>query len=900
VGAYSGLYALINSYIMDITARSPSGGESHLQRTTQTVAIPVFQFGMFSSVDLSFFSGTDFNFGGRVATNGNLFLAEGAGVTLTLSDKVTAVGAIVRQTLQNGVAIAVSGHTGTVKIPTASGACTPNTNVACRALAAAEGSVVNGPSALEDPTLGGAEFTGLTPTWSTISLSTYNAYIRNGLTGATTLNLPVIVDGGANIDLVQRPVPNENTTNPLVYGERFFTKASLRILLSDTAADITGLPSITATAPVSLEPAAWPPVGYTAGTPIATSLGALPVAATTTAATASGAATITVNAMPAWFAKPQLTVKNGATFEVGPFTCTTWTDTTFQGCNESTKNLTAGWTIYVSNPAGTATAGAGNMPGNPIPAVTLASPVSKGAAITLPLTAGQSTWAFAANTFWLTDVAAGGTGLSTQVTCTGATGLQFTGCTGVPATKSGATVTTGYLSTQGTGTIGGYLKVEMQLANNTWQDVTMELLNDGIGGPNLGVGVAACGDPTPNAILRIERLRDNASAAPNTTCPSANSLNAYDYWPNALFDTREGLQRDCGPVAGNCNAPGSLVLGGVMYYVTIDVANLSKWFTCTLGNGLPCSGVNAISNSGYTVYFSDRRNNCSGAVNCAETGEYGFEDFVNPLSATGVPNGVLDAGEDLNANGVLDVYGKVPSYNGVPNTAPPGAALPLNATAGPITALTAAQAQVNRALLFRRALKLINGGLGKIVMPGLTVVAENPVYIQGDWNMNVSPPVAGDGHAETSVIADAVTLLSSSWTDDASFSSPYDPTAGGRARTAANDWFRVAIIAGKGLAFPNPAGTTADFGTDGGVHNFLRFLESGGTVNYVGSIATFYYNQQAVGTYKYSASPTVYNAPTRNYVFDTDFLEPTTLPPLTPVFRDVNTIGFYVEVRPGR
>ena len=45
----------------------------------QTVAIPVFQFGIFSENDLSFFAGPDFTFGGRVHTNQNLFLAQDDG-----------------------------------------------------------------------------------------------------------------------------------------------------------------------------------------------------------------------------------------------------------------------------------------------------------------------------------------------------------------------------------------------------------------------------------------------------------------------------------------------------------------------------------------------------------------------------------------------------------------------------------------------------------------------------------------------------------------------------------------------------------------------------------------------------------------------------------------------------
>ena len=80
-----------------VTARTPGGSEVRMRRTMQTVAIPVFQFGIFSDNDLSFFAGPDFNFGGRVHTNQNLYLTQGgANATLMLSDRVTAVGEIVR------------------------------------------------------------------------------------------------------------------------------------------------------------------------------------------------------------------------------------------------------------------------------------------------------------------------------------------------------------------------------------------------------------------------------------------------------------------------------------------------------------------------------------------------------------------------------------------------------------------------------------------------------------------------------------------------------------------------------------------------------------------------------------------------------------------------------------
>jgi hypothetical protein len=99
------------------------------------------------------------------------------------------------------------------------------------------------------------------------------------------------------------------------------------------------------------------------------------------------------------------------------------------------------------------------------------------------------------------------------------------------------------------------------------------------------------------------------------------------------------------------------------------------------------------------------------------------------------------------------------------------------------------------------------------------------------------------------------------------------------------------VISGKGMAFPKPANTAADFGTDGGTHNFLRYLEAGSrTLNYKGSIVSLYYNAQATGTYKCCTN--VYGAPTRAYSFDEDFRDPAKLPPRTPMFRTIDVTNF--------
>jgi hypothetical protein len=104
----------------------------------------------------------------------------------------------------------------------------------------------------------------------------------------------------------------------------------------------------------------------------------------------------------------------------------------------------------------------------------------------------------------------------------------------------------------------------------------------------------------------------------------------------------------------------------------------------------------------------------------------------------------------------------------------------------------------------------------------------------------------------------------------------------------------MAIIGGKNNSFTRPTFSPTppqDFGTDGGTHNFLRYIEDWSTpLNYLGSMVSFYISRQATGVYK--CCSTVYNPPTRNYKFDTDFQNIGKLPPGTPRFTDVNALSF--------
>jgi Tfp pilus assembly protein PilX len=836
-GAYQGMTALSTQYTLLVTARTLSNNEVKLQRTTQTVGIPMFQFGVFCDGDCAYFPGPDFNFGGRTHTNGNLFLA--AGGTLTLADRVTAVKNVVRTNLSNGFPTTTGSYNGTVNITTSPG------TASYRALTYSEGSLV------------GTVGSGVNPLWTNISLgaTNYAGNLRNGATGAKTLNLGIVLLGNGTtqpVDLIRRPLPTA-LESPAILNLRYYAQASLKVLLSDNSTDITSLPCIdTSTLPFDLS---------TLATPVAL-----------------------------------------------------WSGTAATLKTKMTTNNTAGYST--------------------VPVPLAASGAVKGATAYAP-----------ADGYWLQTPNA-----------------------------------VGYATASGLPIIKGFIKIEVQTAYGspcgTWKDVTLEVLSYGYAGGNINpqgnslpaskygpseplltlpgapVGAKPCGDVHPNAIIRLERVRDNPSnyaaagqcgittvAGKVTSAPS----NPADYWPNALFDVREGTLRDVSPGGslGAVNYSDMVTLGGVMQYVELDAKNVARY----LGGALPGSGhlsydsVNAPND--YEVYISDRRGNYTATAltnpwpplsfSTHETGEYGWDDFVNSASVAGCPNNSQDVGEDLDVLGATGfyTYGQDPTYTMAASTAYTllgpgqygtyslagpgnlyGSTVGTNAIApNPNCTVTspskvwpmayvinANEARENPNPFFRRAIKIVNGNLltalgscPGTVPCGLAIAAENPAYILGDFNANSAGNGFSDPNVAVSVNADAVTLLSNNYNDVNSFVTPYSNNT-----TAILTYYRTAIMAGKGLDFMQPSGypTNQDFGTDGGIHNFLRYIENWGgqTLNYRGSIISMFYNRQATGVFK--CCTTVYQPPTRGYNFDTDFLTPSLLPPRTPLFRDVNTTGF--------
>ena len=166
------------------------------------------------------------------------------------------------------------------------------------------------------------------------------------------------------------------------------------------------------------------------------------------------------------------------------------------------------------------------------------------------------------------------------------------------------------------------------------------------------------------------------------------------------------------------------------------------------------------------------------------------------------------------------------------------------------------------------AVRVVNGT--QLPNNGLTVATARPLYVLGDYNQN---NVTNLGTANTlttrpaSLVADAVTILSTNWTD-ANSTSPLD------SRLAAATTVNAAILTGV-------VETTLE-NYSGGMENFPRFLETWGQVNvftYNGSMVKMFPSLYATNAW---GKPNVYIPPKRNWAYDVNFDTSTRLPPKTP------------------
>jgi hypothetical protein len=172
------------------------------------------------------------------------------------------------------------------------------------------------------------------------------------------------------------------------------------------------------------------------------------------------------------------------------------------------------------------------------------------------------------------------------------------------------------------------------------------------------------------------------------------------------------------------------------------------------------------------------------------------------------------------------------------------------------------------------AVRVTDGGMLPVhtLGKGFTVATPQPLYVWGDYNVSNT---AGSSLSQNSTIytwpaalmGDALTVLSDGWKDSVTTKSPSGST------TTINAACLAGIV----------QSTNSNY--SGGVENFFRLLESWQTFWWNGAIVVMFPSQYATNCWQQTGN--YYGAPTRNWAFDTNFMQQIKLPPLTPQSRGV-------------
>jgi Tfp pilus assembly protein PilX len=821
-GPNAGLNAQVIPFTLQVVARATSGTEAKLNRDVQVALIPVFQFGVFSDSDLSFFAGPNFNFGGRVHTNGNLYLAEGNGNTLTLAQKVTTAADVIRTQLSNGYSTS-SNYTGTVNVIQ-----TPNVY---RALAQTEGSLVGG--------LGSY----VNSAWKALSLTTYNGNILNSATGAKALTLPFAGPGISPVEIIKRAPAGEDPLS-IISESRLYNQASLRILLSDAQVNLPGgvgyplnsnLYSPTATYVVD---ATHPP--FAAADPNDADY----VTATNADETAN-------TALIDGYIKIEMQKSDN-----------TWQDVTMEVLN---LGIAAGNDVAVTPNA------------NAILRFERLKPTKASGSTTatdyMPLSLYDPREAV------FRDAASAG------LRKIGIMGLVELDANNLSRWFNGTIGTNGSNAWNNSGYILYFSDRRGNRngsGNETGEFGFEDVANPADAANGVPNGTFEAGEDF-NGNGTLETYGGNLPVSPYTAYPTNTDL--YNTAVNGQSTTLNGESTTINQSGVTSSSPGS---GGTL--TVASTTNFPSSGSITIGSEI----ITYSAKTGTTFTVSARGAFGTTAALHSNGSSITGEQILSATNPTTGQTIGMTTTAGWGTSGYLVVGNEFITYS---NKTATNVTVQTRGAFGSVAAShsngsaasNAAKAQKNRVWYFRRALRLINGAAPNLPTPGFTVATENPVYVQGDYNASGS---FNGAHSYAAVMGDAVTLLSNSWNDYVSFNFPYDLSN----RVASTTWYRMAIAVGKGPAFAQPSGTAQDFGTDGGTHNFLRYIENwgGSTLNYLGSLVSLYFSRQATGTYK--CCTVVYSPPTRAYAFDSEFLVPSQLPPGTPRFRDINNLSFRQKV----
>ena len=164
---------------------------------------------------------------------------------------------------------------------------------------------------------------------------------------------------------------------------------------------------------------------------------------------------------------------------------------------------------------------------------------------------------------------------------------------------------------------------------------------------------------------------------------------------------------------------------------------------------------------------------------------------------------------------------------------------------------------------------------------GFTVATQNPLYVQGNYNVTVDDShfalslgsTTNGSTIPAALVADAVTILSSNWRDGQSGES-YP------VRNQATDMtVNAALVVGN---VPSTGTTAATY--SGGVQNLTRFLENWSTSDFVlnASLVCLFSSEMATNQFQFPGA--YFNPPARHWGFDVTFLNLSRLPPGTPFY----------------
>jgi hypothetical protein len=816
---FAGLIALRTSWRISATARNiHNNAEVRLTRTLNNYTIPIFQFGIFYDDPMEHHPGPPFSFGGRVHTNGDIYLMAG-NTSTRFRDRVTAAGEVVVAVARNGQPytnwgerVRVNDGTGTYQL-VSEGSVTVGPDTPERKLARG-----GGVSSVDDPDLPD----GL----RNANWTSFSARFRGNLIARSPeLKLPLQIGNNRSpIEIIKRGLDDDDD---ILRDSRYYNKPGVRVTLSDAQAQLPG-----GSGGVQLNALAQPNPVNTAGAGVARGYWPTPRLGAQPRATKINGERLTTAGRAVWIKVETVRIDNAT---LSPVATDITEDILSLGMTERTNDI-----------------------GNAVPDLDLGD---TDAILKIQRFAIAGPPLKVANNAYFTSDAENNAPVYSWFNADGNSRNAYS--------YDSAEARSYVLESNRVNSVERTGGLAYPLAGN---------------GAQFPAGVVF----TPAAINTPPNL------SPAVAAPGVKLLP----FPIMMFDTREGLYNDAiddktAPAwQGFYHSANSqrVPVNGVMGMIDVDITNFRRLvegaFDGTMPNGLTGAAVPDNDGIGWILYVSDRRNDRD------NDGQWDMENvYVNPLNQT---TG-LERGEDVNHNGTLEVdYDNAGAGNGE------------GATYN--TAIEADIAATRDTPWFRRAQRLVRGErLPGDVFKGFSYCSENGVYIQGNYNASrvnfIGTPTPFNEYVNdlgpmvpASVVADAITILSNQWNDGKSFRWAFEfGTAALDGRVPTTDvTIRTAMLMGDTISFDANAGPNqgGDPHLAGGVHNFKRFRENwdNRTVNYVGSLINLFNRTNNSGPFKCCVH--VYKPPTRNWVFDENFLDPRRLPPGTPFFQYINITGF--------